>query len=671
MAIIDPPELAWQAKLEEDNVSGDNDQRHQAGVFHGHSRSGNVTGPLIYANYGAREDFAYLKDHGIEVNGSVVLVRYYGTQSDRALKVKAAELAGAIGCLIYSDPAEDGFVRGPPGPDGPWRTADSVQRGAVSLMSWVVGDVLTPGWASTSDAPRLETTDNPGLVNIPSLPLSWRDAEPLLKSLQNHGLQASPPWRGGIPNIQYHTGNTSTSPTIHLMNIQDENVHQAIQNVLGRIQGTESLQAESPAIYIGNHRDAWCFGSVDPGSGTAVFMELVRVFGELAQNGWRPRRSIVFASWDAEEYNLIGSTEHVEARIDALRQRGVAYINIDTGVYGDQFRAAGSPMLTRPLLQALEILTDPGTNSTLLQRWNESSSVLEAPSAGSDYVAFQDLAGMSSLDLGFVSSLDASGDHVKLGGPAYPYHSCHETLSWFETHADPGYTYSVLLTQLVALILFTLADTAILPFDLPAYATQIHAHVATLSTDLSESYLSQEQGLAIDLSALHHASDLLTHNALKFMQWEAEYAAISLSSSTSADSTLGESQELSIRRINRNARMAEFETRLLDVPDPQGAPGGGLMGVSPSAEEMFRSVTGVGTDGKEGAKEGKGKRRGGLPGREQFKHVVYGPGLWNGYESAVFPGIRDAMDAKDWDAVREQVQIVAEVVGNAADRLMR
>lgn len=330
VAIIEPEALRFEAILEE-AIEKQDPPRHPTLAFHGHSKSGNITGPLVYANYGAREDFEYLKSQNVNLTGSIVLVKYYGTQGDRALKVKAAELAGAAGCLIYSDPADDGFLKGPVAPDGPWRRADSLQRGAVSLMSWVVGDVLTPGWASTSGADRLPVDNNPGLVNIPSLPLAWRDAAPLLAALKGHGKQVPQNWLGGVPDIsEWWTGDAGSSPIVHLMNLQDEVQKQPIRNIIGKIEGYEQPEK---VIYLGNHRDAWCFGAVDPGTGTAVLLEVVRIFGTLLERGWRPRRSIVFASWDGEEYNLIGSTEHVEEGIAPLRKVRISLFAGVTAMY--------------------------------------------------------------------------------------------------------------------------------------------------------------------------------------------------------------------------------------------------------------------------------------------------------------------------------------------------
>ena len=276
VAIVSPPEKAWEAKLEEEKSYEDREQTY---VFHGLSKSGNVTGPLIYANYGAKEDFQRLKDQGINVNGSIVLVRYGGGQGDRGLKVKDAEVAGAIGCIIYSDPKEDGFARGKPYPEGRWRPEDSVQRGSVALTSFIAGDVLTPGKPSfPGNDDRLKKEDSPGLNKIPSIPIAWRDAQPLLQALKGHGKKLDEAyWKGAVPDVEWWTGGED-SPVVNLQNEQDEVEKQPIYNVIGRIEGTEQQQK---SVILGNHYDSWCFGAVDPGSGTAVLVELIQVFGEL------------------------------------------------------------------------------------------------------------------------------------------------------------------------------------------------------------------------------------------------------------------------------------------------------------------------------------------------------------------------------------------------------
>lgn len=550
VAIIDPPSLAWEASIEEKD--------DQTPVFHGHSKSGNVTGPLVYANYGSREDFELLADKSISLNGSIALVRHFGTETDRALKVKAAELAGAAGCIIYSDPAEDGFVRGPAYPDGRYMPADGVQRGGVSLMSWVVGDVLSPGFASTpGEGKRLKPEESPGLVNIPSIPIAWRDAKRLLQVLKGHGSNVPSDWVGGVPDVnQWWTGD-ETSPLVNLMNLQDEVERQPIYNVFGRIVG---LEQPDKKIIVGNHRDSWCLGSADPGSGTAVFLEVVRVFGELRDYGWRPLRTIEFVSWDAEEYNLIGSTEHVEKELDAIRYGAYAYTNVDVGVSGKEFKVAASPLFERVVLQILGRISDPYANETLKALWEEKQRKLDGLGAGSDYVAFQDIAGTSSIDFGFT-------------GEPFPYHSCHENLDWMMRFGDPGFHYHKILGQFWGLLIRELADTPILPFDLEAYAT----YMATYVTDL-EKYAKSKNvpivrepptsnitlGSSVNIQPLFDAAKLFQENAAKFGTWtQVWYDAVWGSGGY-------ENNVMAIQRVNHNSRLARFDTQLLDLGEGGG-----------------------------------------------------------------------------------------------------
>jgi hypothetical protein len=545
VAIVDPPELAWEAQIEEEtlypNLSPTEQEKHQSLVFHGHSRSGNVTGPLIYANYGSRADFKALADSGIDVKGAVVLVRYYGTQGDRALKVKAAELAGAVACIMYSDPNEDGFKRGPAWPEGRFRPSDSVQRGAVSLMSWVVGDVLTPGYASTKNAPRISKDDNPGLVNIPSIPLAWRDAQRLLQVLKNHGQKVPEEWIGGVPNVgEWWTGD-QTSPIVHLKNDQDERENQEIWNVLGRIKGWEQ---EDKTIIVGNHRDAWCVGGADPGSGTAVFLEIVRIFGELMKLGWQPARSITFASWDGEEYNLIGSTEWVEDNIDDLRRNAMAYLNVDVAVSGPEFRVSASPIFQRSLLHVLDRTSDPNINRTLRSIWDATGNKIKGLGAGSDYVAFQDIAGTASIDFGFT-------------GPGFPYHSCYDNFEWMTKYGDPGFQYHKTLAQIWALLILDFADRPIMPFDFIAYAKAVKQWVSDLQ-DYADSNGKPWDG-QFDTKVLQQAAVQFEISALTFHNWEREWI------DAAYGGTGMESNQYAIHRMSHNIRMANFDTHLLDL----------------------------------------------------------------------------------------------------------
>ena len=545
VAIIDPPKMAWEAKIEEESAYV-GPSREQTLVFHGHSRSGTVTGPLIYANYGSREDFKMLQDKGIDLTGAIALVRYYGSQGDRALKVKAAELAGASGCIIYSDPNEDGFVKGKPFPDGRYRPADGVQRGAVSLMSWIVGDVLSPGFASLpAEQKRISKDNNPGLNNIPSIPLSWRDVQRLLQALKGHGedLKDVKDWVGGVPDVEWWSGDQK-SPVVQLKNEQDEEARQPIYNVVGKITGAE--QSEK-SIVVGNHRDAWCFGAVDPGSGTAVLLEVVRVFGELTARGWRPLRSIEFASWDGEEYNLIGSTEHVEARMEDLRRDGFAYVNVDVAVQGDDFTAAASPILQKALFHVLDRTADPVANKTLRAIWNEKNRKLKGLGAGSDYVAFQDIVGMSSIDMFFK-------------GKQFPYHSCYDNFDWMSKFGDPNFQYHKLMGQVMALLILELADRPLLPFDLEAYAAAIKVYVDDLEKYVAKKAASRKGGESgLDLKSLHDAADTFVRNARTFHDWDSEWDSIVYG--------MGgfESRVMALERMAHNTKMANFETDLLDI----------------------------------------------------------------------------------------------------------
>ncbi|KAE8150124.1 hypothetical protein BDV25DRAFT_116812 [Aspergillus avenaceus] len=610
VAIVDPPDLFWEATLEEGDP--------QTPVFHGHSKSGNVTGHIIYANYGSREDFQHLADSGVNLDGAIALVRYYGSETDRALKIKAAELAGAAGCIIYSDPSEDGFLKGPTYPDGRYMPEDGVQRGAVSLMSWVVGDVLSPGFASTPDEKkRLKPEESQGLTSIPSIPIAWRDAQKLLQSMKGHGSQVPAKWVGGVPHVdQWWTGDES-SPKVNLINIQDEVERQPIYNVFGRIIGLEQPEKK---IIIGNHRDSWCLGSADPGSGTAVFLEVVRVFGELRTFGWRPLRTIEFVSWDAEEYNLIGSTEHVEKEIESLRENAYAYLNVDVGVSGKDFEASGCPVFERVVTQILGRISDPTTaNKTLKEVWEEKNKQLGPLGAGSDYVAFQDIAGTSSVDFGF-------------SGELYPYHSCYENWDWMVKFGDPDFQYHKSLAQFWGLLILQLADTPVLPFDLEVYASRIASYVIELEKYAKSKDVPVAHGasggdstrdVSVTFQSLYDAAEKFKDDAAEFHHWARVWHDTVLGSGGFENNVVG------VQRMEHNARMALFDTYLLDT-----------------------------------------RVDGGVPNRTQFKHVIFGPQLWSGYDATFFPAIRDSIDSRNWTLTQEWVDRVSKIISHASDRLL-
>lgn len=532
----------WTAKLDEDEHGGET-AGHQTYAFHGHSKSGDVKGPLIYANYGSKEDFDRLKDKGIDTKGAMALVRHYGSQTDQGLKVKAAEMAGFAGCLIYSDPSDNGFLKGDVAPAGRFMPEDGVQRGAVSLRSFMVGDPLTPGWESTPKMPRMAVNETAGLVKIPSLPLAWRDARVLLQHLKGHGEQVANDWKGGDPAVaEWWTGNLS-SPVVRLKNEQDEIIRKPIWNVYGKIRGMEQA---AKSIVLGNHRDAWAFGATRPHTGTAVMIEVARIFGSLVERGWRPLRTIEFMSWDAEEYNLIGSTEYVEKNLDLLRENAYAYINLDDAITGTDFRAAGSPVLERALLRALERVTNPSTNDTLKQEWETQKSKLAGLGAGSDYAAFQDIAGTSSLDLQFA-------------GDSFPQHSSYDNFNLVEQVIDPGFVYHGLMGQVIGLLLHDLSDRAIMPFDMVAYARRLKTWLHDLESWVDKQTGAQEHIANIPFKELNDAVDIIKSNAEEFERWELEWDHSVLSSGGYEANGLGE------QRVAYNDKMAAFETALLDV----------------------------------------------------------------------------------------------------------
>lgn len=545
----------FSAKLEEEDIAGVSAGR-QTFAFHAHSKSGDVKGPLIYANYGSREDFDMLKQAGISTEGAIALVRYSGTQKDLALKVKAAELAGFIGCIVYNDPADNGFRKGDVAPHGRFMPADAVSRGSVSSSRWVVGDVLTPGRSSTKDAERVSKSDAAALPGIPSLPLASRDAGPLLKAIKGFGQPTWHAWVGGVPDIgDWWTGNLS-SPIVHLKNEQDEIERQAVWNVYGRIQGIEQNEK---SIIIGNHRDSLAIGATNPHSGTSVMIELARVFGELRSRGWIPLRTIEFMSWDGAEYNLIGSTEYVELNEEDLRENAYAYINLDRAVMGSEFHASGSPVFNKLLLRILDRLWDPAFNTTLRDVWNNRNGVLENLDCESDHVAFQDIAGTSSVDLSFQ-------------GPGFPEFTSYDNFDWVEAIGDPGFTYHRMMAEIVGLMVLELSDRYILPFDMEHYANKLGTYVKELNV-WAKGVASNAPGdkkPSLDLAPLTEAVKLVKASAHDFAMWEMEW------DSTVLGGGGWESTFMNGRRKDYNNRMARFESELLDPA-----------GVSPSISIHF------------------------------------------------------------------------------------
>ena len=437
--------------------------------YNASSASGDVTGQVVYANYGRLEDFDRLAADHVDLHGKIVLVRYGA--NFRGVKVYLAELRGAIGVLIYSDPQDDGFYKGDPWPNGPWRPDVAVQRGAVQYLFRYPGDPETPGVASMPDLPdSVRVSPNAAQPHIVSIPISYRDAEPILQALKGPGVPDG--WQGSLP-FRYHIGPGGV--TVHLV-AQMDYQRRLIWDVIGTFRGS---QYPEDWVIAGNHRDAWVYGAVDPSSGTAALLESVHGVGELFRQGWRPKRTIVFASWDAEEEGLIGSTEWVEAHAREL-QHAVAYFNVDVAVSGSSFTASAVPSLDRFLRDVTRSVPSP-LGSTVYQQWKASHPPanehrgsnapatsedvhIDALGSGSDYTPFLQHAGVPSTDIGSE-------------GPYGVYHSVFDSYAWFVQNADPHFLYLQQMARVLGLQTIRMADADVLPLDYVTYARQISGYL--------------------------------------------------------------------------------------------------------------------------------------------------------------------------------------------------
>ncbi|MGH9648395.1 MAG: M28 family peptidase, partial [Bryobacteraceae bacterium] len=459
--------VRFRAKLAEPAIADDpgTDQPDQLPPFNAYAASGDVTAPLVYVNYGQPEDFEYLKKQGIDVKGKIAIARY--GRSWRGLKAKLAQDHGAVGCLIYSDPREDGFFQSDTYPRGSMRPADGVQRGSVMDMALYPGDPLSPGWASeptpkptSKPSPKPLTRDEAKtILKIPVLPISWADALPLLRQLTGPVVPES--WRGALP-LTYHFG--PGPATVHLQ-VDFDWSERPLYDVIATIPG--STEKDQWILY-GNHHDAWVNGASDPVSGASVLLETARTLSVLRKQGWRPKRTIMLALWDGEEYGLLGSTEWVEKHTDELDRAAAVYINSDSTGRGP-FISGGSASLEPFLIEVMRDVADPATSKSLLDAARDRRTPiaaiagraseqrnrefhLESLGSGSDYVAFLDHAGIASLNLGF-----ATGDGV--------YHSVYDTPAWYQQFSDGDLTYSKALTQVMSIAILRLADAPVLPLD--------------------------------------------------------------------------------------------------------------------------------------------------------------------------------------------------------------
>jgi len=468
--------IHYRATLREAPYSADPDSSNPrvSKAWTGMSISGDVTAPLVYAHSGNPDDYALLRSQGIDPRGKIAIVRYSNPYSYRGFKALTAQREGVAALLIYSDPAEDGYKKGAVFPDGPWGPESHIQRGAMTYDFIVPGDPLTPGWASVPGAKRIPVAEARSIPKLMALPLSWHDARPLLEHMD--GPVAPAAWQGGLP-IQYRLGGKAVR--VHVK-IRMDNSVKPYYVVEGRIRGSE---LPDEWVVMGNHRDAWVFGGVDPSSGTASMMELTRALGAMARQGTRPRRTLVFCSWDGEEIGLTGSTEWGEQFGDELRQKAIAYINVDSSTSGPHLRADAVGSLAPMLVQASHNLSDP-SGKTLYDAWRASRAEERAKAgepgptsdanlvdtrigSGSDHTVFLNFLGLPVIGLGF-------------DGPYGVYHSMYDDYYWMNHFGDPGYRYHTLMSQLWGVLALRLANADLLPFDFASYAENIRRFVETL-----------------------------------------------------------------------------------------------------------------------------------------------------------------------------------------------
>lgn len=441
--------------------------------FNGSSGSGDVSGDAVYANYGRLEDFDQLAADHIDLHGKIVIVRYGA--NFRGVKVYIAEQRGAAGVIIYSDPQDDGYFKGDAYPQGPWRPDSGVQRGSVQYLFKYPGDPETPGTASTMDLPDTARVNPDGnQPHIISIPISFQDAEPILKALK--GASVPQGWQGALP-FRYHIGQSGAQGVKVRLVSQQDYQRRIIWDVIGRVKGTES---PDDWVVVGNHRDAWVYGAVDPNSGTAAMLEAVHGIGSLLRDGWHPKRSIVFCSWDAEEQGLIGSTEWVEQHAQQL-DRAVAYFNVDVAVSGPNFSAAAVPSLKQFMRDIAHAVPSP-SGGTVYDAWKEEGGEgnEHRPSnaaggndvrvgdlgSGSDFTPFLQHAGVPSTDIGS-------------GGPYGVYHSVFDNYAWFTMNADPHFVYLQQMARVLGLEALRMADADVLPFDYVPYAREITSYLET------------------------------------------------------------------------------------------------------------------------------------------------------------------------------------------------
>ena len=482
--LVEPVER--RLSLEEDGIPEDKDSyASNVGIpYCAYSANVDVTAPVVYVNSGNPEDYDLLAREGIDVRGKIAMARYSMPYSYRGFKALTAERRGVAALVLFSDPADDGYKKGEVYPWGPWGPESHLQRGSIVYDFNLPGDPRTPGWASVPGGRTLPADNAPSMPKVAAAPMSYRDARQILERMG--GPSAPAAWQGGLP-FTYRLG--PGPATLHLV-IENDTAVRSIWNVEGRLRGAEY---PDEWVILGNHRDAWVYGGVDPSSGTATLMETARAFGELAGTGWRPRRTLVFANWDAEEFTLTGSTEWGELEAERLRAGALAYLNVDSSASGSHFSAASVPALAQFLREVARAVPDP-SGGTIYQAWLRHAEELAAEppvttrlGSGSDYTVFLNFLGVPVADLTF-------------DGPYGVYHSIYDSFTWVERIGDPGYYYHAAMARYWATAALRLAECDHAPLDYAAYAREVLTYLDEAAAE------ARTRGVQVDLAAAREAA---------------------------------------------------------------------------------------------------------------------------------------------------------------------
>ncbi|MGH9970951.1 MAG: M28 family metallopeptidase, partial [Pyrinomonadaceae bacterium] len=577
------------------------------------------TAPLVYVNYGLPPDYDALKKLGVSVKGKIALARY--GNSFRGVKAKVAEQEGAIGLIIYSDPADDGYMQGETYPKGPWRPSSSAQRGSVQYLFQYPGDPLTPGKPSIPGVARLKIEEATDLTRIPVQPISYGDARRLLEPLR--GPVRPRGFQGGLP-FAYHVGGTD-DVRVHLKTEMDYQLRK-IWNVISTIEGGDE---KDRWVIMGNHRDAWTFGAVDPNSGTTAMLEAARGFGQLLKNGWKPRRTIVLGSWDGEEYGLIGSTEWAEELSSELKEKAVAYLNMDAAVSGANFGASSVPSLWKLIRDATRDVRDPKTGKSVYQQWQDraretqpdaeltdaesgsdariAEARIGALGSGSDYTPFLQHLGIPALDMGF-------------GGDYGVYHSAYDSFHWMSQFGDPTFAYHVTAAQLWGTVALRLAEADALPFDYTDYGEQIR----DFFTESVKTAKRRNLSTAFDEKAMNEAVADFSKEAARVEKSRQETV-----------------REIESTRVEANDRHPRAVARLKRI------------------NEALLATERALTDSE------------GLRGRPWYKHQIYAPGLYTGYAAQPLPDFRQALDDRNGAEARAALSKIGAAIKRATETLRR